>query len=63
MSQLFLVSLEKTYTTEPIYFYFVNRPIRHGNAWVFPVGINDALWLSSQKITLELVFQIILVMH
>lgn len=49
MSQLFLVSLEKTYTTEPIYFYFVNRPIRHGNAWVFPVGINDALWLSSQK--------------
>jgi len=24
--------------------HFVNIPIRHGEAWVFPVGISDALW-------------------
>lgn len=48
-SQAFLISLEKTYTTEPVTFYFVNTPIRHGDAWVFPVGIPDALWFTFQK--------------
>ena len=26
-------------------FYFVNVPIRNGEAWVFPVGLKDAVWL------------------
>ena len=25
--------------------YFVNLPIKNGNAWVFPVGLDDGLWL------------------
>lgn len=25
-------------------FHFVNVPIRYGEAWLFPVGISDALW-------------------
>ncbi len=25
-------------------FVFVNTPIRYGRAWVFPTGLNDALW-------------------
>lgn len=24
--------------------YFLNLPIRHGRAWVFPVGLKDGLW-------------------
>jgi hypothetical protein len=27
-------------------FYFVNPPIRQGEAWVWPVGLSDALWLT-----------------
>jgi len=27
-------------------FYFVNVPIRYGEAWVLPVGIKDALWFA-----------------
>ncbi len=34
-----------SWVNEPWEFHFVNMPIRHGDAWVFPVGINDALWL------------------
>lgn len=26
--------------------FFVNLPIRYGRAWVFPVGIEDGLWLT-----------------
>ncbi len=34
------------YTTEATSaFYFVNVPIREGDAWVFPVGLTDAVWL------------------
>lgn len=25
-------------------FVFVNTPIRYGRAWIFPTGLNDALW-------------------
>lgn len=34
-------------------FYFVNVPIRYGEAWVFPVGLQDALWFSFQNVDLE----------
>ncbi|MBP9719238.1 MAG: O-antigen ligase family protein [Candidatus Levybacteria bacterium] len=30
-------------------FYFVNVPIRYGEAWVFPVGLSDALWFTFQN--------------
>jgi O-antigen ligase len=29
-------------------FYFVDVPIRNGEAWVFPVGLEDALWFTFQ---------------
>jgi hypothetical protein len=29
-------------------FYFVDTPIRTGEAWIFPVGLNDALWFTFQ---------------
>ncbi len=45
-SKRFLVSLDKVYTTEPMEFYFVNVPIQHGDAWVFPVGLPDAVWFA-----------------
>lgn len=30
-------------------FYFVNTPIRYGEAWIFPVGLKDALWFTFQN--------------
>jgi hypothetical protein len=35
---------ENYWSTEPMKLYFVNMPIRSGEAWVFPVGLEDALW-------------------
>lgn len=44
----FLISLNGIYTnswtTDPMDFYFINVPIRHGDAWVLPVGLEDAMW-------------------
>lgn len=34
-------------------FYFVNVPIRLGEAWVFPVGLPDALWFTFQNSNLS----------
>lgn len=39
--------------SEPMEFYFVNVPIRHRDAWVFPVGMSDALWFSFRNPTLR----------
>jgi len=36
-----------SWTRESMYFYFVNIPIKTGDAWVFPVGLNDAVWFIS----------------
>ena len=45
----FVVSLDGAYEdywkSEAMEFHFVNVPIRVGEAWVFPVGLPDALWL------------------
>ena len=30
-------------------FYYVNTPIRYGEAWIFPVGLPDALWFTFQN--------------
>lgn len=32
---------------DPVY-YFVNTPIKEGDAWVFPVGLDDAMWFMFQ---------------
>lgn len=44
----FIVAIDSAYldywSTTPMEFHLVNVPIRHGEAWVFPVGISDALW-------------------
>ena len=29
-------------------FYFANTPIRNGEAWVFPVGLSDAVWHATR---------------
>ncbi len=34
-------------------FYFVNIPIKYGDAWVFPLGPQDALWFSFQDVSLK----------
>lgn len=47
-TQRFLISFERIYkdywVDKRMHFYFVDVPIRNGEAWVFPVGLNDALW-------------------
>jgi len=44
----FFIAIESiyidTWTNNTMEFHFVNVPIRVGEAWVFPVGIPDALW-------------------
>ncbi len=49
----FFVALDSVYddywTNQPMEFHFVNVPIRFGGAWVFPVGIPDALWFIFQN--------------
>ena len=41
-----LSAIKTTYfpLTAPMSFRFYNMPIRYGRAWVFPVGLTDALW-------------------
>lgn len=47
-SQNFLISIEEhsqdSWIREKLQFYFVDTPIRSGEAWVWPVGLKDALW-------------------
>jgi hypothetical protein len=46
----FLVAIADSYSdywsTTPLQFHFVNVPTKVGEAWVFPVGIEDALWFA-----------------
>lgn len=50
ISKRFLVSFQEDYkdywTENRMHFYFVDVPIKNGEAWVFPVGLKDALWFS-----------------
>jgi hypothetical protein len=50
ISKRFLISLNQiyreSYKQEPVQFFFVDSPIRYGEAWVFPVGLEDALWFT-----------------
>lgn len=47
-SKNFLISFSSIYSDDwkkdDMQFYFVNVPIRHGDAWIFPVGLSDAVW-------------------
>ncbi len=51
-AQNFLSSINYTYARYPKEetetLYFVNVPIRNGDAWLFPVGLSDAVWLVFQ---------------
>ncbi len=46
----FLISLNQIYSEEarekPVQFYFIDVPIRYGEAWIFPVGLEDAVWFN-----------------
>ncbi len=46
----FFVSIDAIYNNswakDPVQLNFVNVPIKYGDAWVFPVGIEDAVWFS-----------------
>lgn len=50
IAKRFFVSIDSLYTNywsdEEAALHFVNVPIRHGEAWIFPVGLEDAVWLS-----------------
>lgn len=49
-SERFLISVEQyskdSWIRQPMQFYFVDMPIRQGEAWVWPVGLKDALWFT-----------------
>lgn len=50
-----LLNLRKNYLTFTFgkTFYFVDMPIREGRAWVFPVGLPDAIWHTFRDETLK----------
>jgi len=37
---------EDTWIQTPLEFHFVDVPIKNGEAWVFPVGLPDAVWFA-----------------
>lgn len=49
----FLQSLDSQYqdawSQRKVDIYFVDVPIKNGNAWVFPVGLEDAVWFAFQN--------------
>lgn len=46
----FFTSIDALYSnhwaTEPVELHFVNVPIKSGDAWIFPVGLEDAVWIA-----------------
>jgi len=55
----FLISMDSLYrdswASAETELHFVNVPIKHNDAWVFPVGVEDALWLTFQNDDLKVV--------
>ncbi len=47
---VFLLTQSGTYSEynqkQSINFFFVNTPIKYGEAWIFPVELKDALWFA-----------------
>jgi hypothetical protein len=56
-SERLLVSIEEhsqdSWMRQKMQFYFVNMPIRNGEAWVWPVGLKDALWFTFKNPNIE----------
>lgn len=56
--QNFLTSIDDLYNNEwsgkNVELHFVNTPIMTGNAWIFPVGLSDALWFSFKNPDLKI---------
>lgn len=52
-SRNFFISIDALYTDYwsrgPVEFHFVNVPQKVGEAWVFPVGLSDAVWFAFQN--------------
>ena len=55
--QKFFVSIDELYSDSwsgnDLRFRFVNVPIKTGEAWIFPVGLSDALWFAFQNDNLK----------
>lgn len=49
----FFVAIDDVYiepwSKTPTDLYFVNVPIRTGEAWIFPVGLSDAVWFAFES--------------
>jgi hypothetical protein len=49
-TQRFLISLEQYsqnyWISQKMQFYFVDVPIKRGEAWIWPVGLKDAIWFT-----------------
>lgn len=57
ISRKLLFDLRKNYFTFTFgkTFYFVDVPIRLGRAWIFPVGLDDALWHTFRDESLKVI--------
>lgn len=55
--QKFFVSIDELYSDSwsrnDLRFRFVSVPIKSGEAWIFPVGLSDALWFAFQNDNLQ----------
>ncbi len=56
-SHKFFISIDELYTNdwgkETVKLHFVNVPIKTGEAWIFPVGLPDALWITFRNDNLK----------
>lgn len=56
--QRFFVSIDELYSDSwsknDLRFRFVDVPIKSGEAWIFPVGLPDALWFAFQNDNLQI---------
>jgi hypothetical protein len=43
-SSLLAIKQEAYPPKDDLTFFFINPPIRYGRAWIFPIGLQDALW-------------------
>jgi len=54
----FFISIDALYSDywskEPVELHFVDVPIKYGQAWVFPVGLSDALWFAFENKNLKI---------
>lgn len=55
----FIISTDSLYqgewSNENTTFYFADVPVKNNNAWVLPVGIEDALWFAFQNDNLNVI--------